>query len=130
MGAPQDAPALGHIPGGLLRSCAGSDIPVLHNRAGLAAERRAASLIIPPWPLCQSASNSRCCFLVWPPLPRSFCAPGCIRGKRRSLFAEGVTNDTFALVLRQREDAFDIRRARKLLQESGADRIREREAQP
>lgn len=50
-------------------------------------------------------------------------------GKRESLFAEGVTNDTFALVLRKREAPFDIHRARKLLQESGADRIREREAE-
>jgi hypothetical protein len=50
-------------------------------------------------------------------------------GKKESLFAEGVTNDTFALVLRKREAPFDIHRARKLLQESGANRIREREAE-
>jgi len=50
-------------------------------------------------------------------------------GKRESLFAEGVTNDTFALVLRKREAPFDVHRARKLLQDSGADRIREREAE-
>jgi hypothetical protein len=50
-------------------------------------------------------------------------------GKRESLFAEGVTNDTFALVLRKSEAPFDIHGARKLLQESGADRIREREAE-
>ena len=50
-------------------------------------------------------------------------------GKKESLFAEGVTNDTFALVLRKREAPFDVHRARKLLQESGADRIREREAE-
>lgn len=50
-------------------------------------------------------------------------------GKKESLFAEGVTNDTFALVLRKREAPSDLHRARKLLQESGADRIREREAE-
>jgi len=50
-------------------------------------------------------------------------------GKRESLFAEGVTNDTFALVLRKSEAPFDIHSARKLLQESGANRIREREAE-
>ena len=50
-------------------------------------------------------------------------------GKRESLFAEGVTDDTFALVLRKSEEPFDIHSARKLLQESGANRIREREAE-
>src|SRR5215467_4657284 len=45
-------------------------------------------------------------------------------GKKELLFAEGVTDDTFALVLRKREATFDAHRARKLLQESGADRIR------
>jgi len=50
-------------------------------------------------------------------------------GKRESLFAEGVTNDIFALVLRKSEASFDSYSARKLLQESGADRIREREAE-
>ena len=50
-------------------------------------------------------------------------------GKRESLFAEGVTNDTFALVLRKREPPFDAHRARKVLQDSGATRIREREAE-
>jgi hypothetical protein len=45
------------------------------------------------------------------------------------LVAEGVTNDIFALVLRKREAPFDAHRARKLLQESGAVRIREREAE-
>ncbi|MGZ4845734.1 MAG: DUF3341 domain-containing protein [Candidatus Angelobacter sp.] len=48
-------------------------------------------------------------------------------GKKELLLAEGVTNDTFALVLRRRETAFDIHRAWKLLEESGADRVRERE---
>jgi hypothetical protein len=50
-------------------------------------------------------------------------------GKRESLFAEGVTNDTFALVLRKSEAPFDIHGARKLLQESGANRIRESEVE-
>jgi hypothetical protein len=49
-------------------------------------------------------------------------------GKQELLFADGVTNDTFALVLRQR-DGFDIRRAWQILEESGADRIREKEVQ-
>jgi len=50
-------------------------------------------------------------------------------GKKELLFAEGVTNDTFALVLRQRGDGFDVRRAWQILEESGADRIREKEVQ-
>jgi hypothetical protein len=50
-------------------------------------------------------------------------------GKKELLFAEGVTDDTFALVLRRRESTFDTHRAWRLLQESGADRIREREAE-
>src|SRR5689334_18538850 len=50
-------------------------------------------------------------------------------GKKELLFAEGVTDDTFALVLRRREAPFDINRAWKLLEENGADRIREREAE-
>jgi hypothetical protein len=50
-------------------------------------------------------------------------------GKKELLFAEGVTDDTFALVLRRREAPFDMNRAWKLLEENGADRIREREAE-
>lgn len=50
-------------------------------------------------------------------------------GKKELLFAEGVTNDTFALVLRHRGDGFDVRRAWQVLEESGADRIREKEVQ-
>ena len=50
-------------------------------------------------------------------------------GKKELLFADGVTNDTFALVLRQRGDGSDVRRAWQILQESGADRIREKEVQ-
>jgi hypothetical protein len=40
-----------------------------------------------------------------------------------------VTNDTFALVLRQHGDGFDVRRAWQIMEESGADRIREKEVQ-
>jgi len=50
-------------------------------------------------------------------------------GKKEMLFAEGITNDTFALVLRRREPNFDTHRAWKLLEQSGAERIREREAE-
>jgi hypothetical protein len=50
-------------------------------------------------------------------------------GKKELLFDEGVTNDTFALVLRQHGDGFSIRRAWQVLEESGADRIREKEVQ-
>jgi hypothetical protein len=50
-------------------------------------------------------------------------------GKKELLFADDVTNDTFALVLRQRGDGSDVRRAWQILQESGADRIREKEVQ-
>ncbi|HKD83013.1 MAG TPA: DUF3341 domain-containing protein [Candidatus Angelobacter sp.] len=49
-------------------------------------------------------------------------------GKHAQGFAEDVTNDTFALVLRWRDNAFDVHRARRVLEEIGADRIREREA--
>lgn len=46
-------------------------------------------------------------------------------GKKELLFAEGVTNDKFALVLRKRDAGFDIHRAIRVLQESGAERIKE-----
>ena len=49
-------------------------------------------------------------------------------GKKELLFAEGVTNDTFALVLRRRDASFDRDRAWQILEENGADRVREREA--
>ncbi len=48
-------------------------------------------------------------------------------GKNAPKFADDVTNDTFALVLRWREHDFDANRARRLLEQSGADRIREKE---
>jgi hypothetical protein len=50
-------------------------------------------------------------------------------GKKEFLFVDGVTNDTFALVLRQHGDGFDVRRAWQIMEESGADRIREKEVQ-
>src|SRR5262249_15210092 len=50
-------------------------------------------------------------------------------GKNPVLFADDITNDTFALVLRRRETAFDVHRAWRILQESGADRIREKEVE-
>jgi hypothetical protein len=49
-------------------------------------------------------------------------------GKKEQIIAEGITNDTFALVIRQRDSSFDINRVWKILEESGADRIREKEA--
>jgi len=49
-------------------------------------------------------------------------------GKKEQIIAEGITNDTFALVVRQRDSSFDIKRIWKVLEESGADRIREKEA--
>ena len=50
-------------------------------------------------------------------------------GKKELIFAEGVTNDTFALVLRRRDTGFDIHRALSILNESGADRVREKEVE-
>lgn len=50
-------------------------------------------------------------------------------GKKEQIIAEGITNDTFALVIRQRDSSFDINRVWKILEESGADRIREKEAE-
>jgi hypothetical protein len=49
-------------------------------------------------------------------------------GKKEQIIADGITNDTFALVIRQKDSSFDIRRVWKILEESGADRIREKEA--
>jgi hypothetical protein len=50
-------------------------------------------------------------------------------GKRECLIVEGVTNNTFALVLRRRDASFDADRARWLLEENGADRIEEKVAE-
>ena len=49
-------------------------------------------------------------------------------GKRESLIADGVTNHTFALVLRKRDDSFDACRARLLLHQNGADQIEDKAA--
>jgi hypothetical protein len=45
---------------------------------------------------------------------------GLLPGMRPLLFAPGVTEDTFALVLRRREATFDAGEARRLLMSSGA----------
>lgn len=50
-------------------------------------------------------------------------------GKKERLIAEGVTNNKFALVLRKKDASFDARRARQLLEQSGADRVQEKEAE-
>jgi len=50
-------------------------------------------------------------------------------GKRERLIVEGVTNNKFALVLRKRDSSFDTRRARQLLEQSGADIVQEKEAE-
>ena len=50
-------------------------------------------------------------------------------GKKEQLFAEGITNDTFALVLRKRDNFFDSRHARRLLEENGAQEIFEEESE-
>jgi hypothetical protein len=48
-------------------------------------------------------------------------------GKRELLAAEGVTDDTFALVLRRPDNFFEIRRAREMLEQLGARFIEEKE---
>lgn len=50
-------------------------------------------------------------------------------GKKERLIAEGVTNNKFALVLRKKDASFDTKRARQLLEQSGADRVQEKEAE-
>jgi hypothetical protein len=45
---------------------------------------------------------------------------GLLPGARPLLFAQGVTEDVFALVLRRRDATFDAGEARRLLMESGA----------
>ena len=44
-------------------------------------------------------------------------------GARGAQFAEGTTEDVFALVLRRRDETFDADEAGRLLLESGADRV-------
>jgi len=48
-------------------------------------------------------------------------------GKTEQLCTAGVTNDRFALVLRESHESFDAVRAMKVLQASGADDVRELE---
>jgi len=50
-------------------------------------------------------------------------------GKQEKLIVDGVTNDTFALVLRRPEGSYDADRARALLEQHGAREISEREAE-
>jgi hypothetical protein len=50
-------------------------------------------------------------------------------GKKERLIVEGVTNNKFALVFRKKDASFDARRARQLLEQSGADRVQEKEAE-
>jgi Protein of unknown function (DUF3341) len=50
-------------------------------------------------------------------------------GKKERLIVEGVTNNKFALVLRKRDASFDTKRVRQLLEQSGADRVQEKEAE-
>jgi len=49
-------------------------------------------------------------------------------GKKEQLIAEGITNDSFALVLRKRDAFFNSRHACELLEECGAREIKEKEA--
>ena len=50
-------------------------------------------------------------------------------GKKERLIVEGITNNKFALVLRKRDALFDARRARQLLEQSGADRVQDKVAE-
>ena len=50
-------------------------------------------------------------------------------GKREKLVAEGITDDVFALVLRERDSRFNARRAHELLVENGAENVEEKEAE-
>jgi Protein of unknown function (DUF3341) len=49
-------------------------------------------------------------------------------GKREELPIEGVTNDSFALVVRRKASVFDVFAVRELLNESGAEQVEVREA--
>jgi len=49
-------------------------------------------------------------------------------GKRERLIAGGITNDTFALVLRKPKEPFEVRRACKMLEDYGANEVEEKEA--
>jgi hypothetical protein len=49
-------------------------------------------------------------------------------GKREELAVEGVTNDTFALVLRKKDGTFDVDSVSELLKQNGAEEVEVREA--
>ena len=49
-------------------------------------------------------------------------------GKRERLAAPGVTNNMFALVLRKPDASLGVRRAREILEKSGAKEVNEKEA--
>jgi hypothetical protein len=49
-------------------------------------------------------------------------------GKREQLAAPGVTNNMFALVIRKPDAPFGVRRAREILEKSGAKEVNEKEA--
>ena len=55
---------------------------------------------------------------------------GLVPGGRAVLFAEGTTEDMFALVLRHRDTAFDAAEARRLLLESGARHVTLKRVEP
>ena len=50
-------------------------------------------------------------------------------GKKEQLIAEGITNDSFALVLRKRDALFNSELACELLEQCGACEIEEKEAE-
>lgn len=49
-------------------------------------------------------------------------------GKRERLIAGGITNDTFALVVRKPSETFEARRCAKILEDYGANEVEEKEA--
>jgi Protein of unknown function (DUF3341) len=51
-------------------------------------------------------------------------------GARAVQFDEGATADTFAVVLRRRNTAFDAGEARRLLEQSGAEHVRQKTIEP
>lgn len=50
-------------------------------------------------------------------------------GKQERLVSENITNDQFALVLRRHDEFFDVWAARAILEEAGAESIREQVAE-
>ncbi|HLJ87680.1 MAG TPA: DUF3341 domain-containing protein [Candidatus Angelobacter sp.] len=50
-------------------------------------------------------------------------------GKKERLPAEGVTDDTFALVLRKRDASFNAAQARQVLEQNGAESVQEKEGE-